>query len=120
MNFMRVLIALKQFQEAQGIAKSFPFDKGLLLDLYVMQGDYARAQKEARQAYEQSQNPKFLALEAVYEFSAQEQPTHKQAESIAKKLGEAIALLQAKGRQESQPETPRRCVFLQFLWVFAY
>lgn len=114
MNFMRVLIALKQFQEAQGIAKSFPFDKGLLLDLYVMQGDYARAQKEARQAYEQSQNPKFLALEAVYEFSAQEQPTHKQAESIAKKLGEAIALLQAKGRQESQPETPQDAFFYNF------
>lgn len=112
MNLMRVLIALKQFQEAQGIAQAFPFDQGLLLDLYVMQGDYHKAQKEAKHIYAQSQNPKFLALEAIYEFSAQEQPTRKLAESVAKKLNEAITLRQAQAQDQQQ--TPQDAFFYNF------
>lgn len=114
MNLMRVLIALKQFQEAQGIAQAFPFDQGLLLDLYVMQGDYHKAQKEAKHIYAQSQNPKFLALEAIYEFSAQEQPTRKLAESVAKKLNDAITLRQAQAREEDQQQTPQDAFFYNF------
>lgn len=114
MNLMRVLIALKQFQEAQGIAQAFPFDQGLLLDLYVMQGDYHKAQKEAKHIYAQSKNPKFLALEAIYEFSAQEQPTRKLAESVAKKLNEAITLRQAQAREEDQQQTPQDAFFYNF------
>ena len=112
MNLMRVLIALKQFQEAQGIAQAFPFDQGLLLDLYVMQGDYHKAQKEAKHIYAQSQNPKFLALEAIYEFSAQEQPTRKLAESVAKKLNDAITLRQAQAQDQQQ--TPQDAFFYNF------
>ena len=114
MNLMRVLIALKQFQEAHGIAQSFPFDQGLLLDLYVAQGDYHKAQKEAGYIYAQSKNPKFLALEAIYEFSAQEQPTRKLAESVAKKLNEAITLRQAQVRKEDQQQTPQDAFFYNF------
>ena len=104
-NFMRVLIALKDYQEAQGVAKAFPFDKGLLLDLYVMQGDFVKAQKEATHIYTQSGNPRFLALEAIYSFNALSQPTRADAQAIAKKLDKAITLLQKEALESKKKPT---------------
>ena len=89
-NLMRILVALKQYQEAQGIAKSFPFDKGLLLDLYVMQGDYEKAHNQAGQIYQESKNPKFLALQGVYEISNNTNITKQTAMKAANKLEQAI------------------------------
>lgn len=106
-NFMRVLIALKDYQEAQGVARAFPFDKGLLLDLYVMQGDFVKAQKEAAHIYAQSGNPRFLALEAIYGFSALPQPTRTDAQAIAKKLDKAIALRQKEALESKKKPAPQ-------------
>lgn len=113
-NFMRVLIALKDYQEAQGVAKAFPFDKGLLLDLYVMQGDFAKAQKEAAKTYEQSRNPRFLALEGVYEFSALESPKRESAQSSASKLSRAITEREKELADSSEKPTSQDAFFYNF------
>ena len=114
-NFMRILVSLKQYQEAQGIAESFPFDKGLLLDLYVMQGDYTKAYKQAERFYKESKNPKFLALQAVYEISANQNISKQKAIEASKKLEKAIKERKKELQQAKQKPTTQDAFFYNFV-----
>ncbi len=113
-NFMRVLVALKQYQEAQGIAMSFPFDKGLLLDLYVMQGDFEKARIQAKQIYQESNNPKFLALEAIYELGDMQQISKQNALQSASKLEQALKIRKKELADNKQKPTIQDAFFYNF------
>ncbi|OBV29984.1 hypothetical protein BKN38_05660 [Helicobacter sp. CLO-3] len=113
-NFIRVLVALKNFQEAQGVAQSFPFDKGLVLDLYVMQGDYEKARTQAAQIYKESKDPRFLALEAVYEFGNSKQIPRERAQKIATKLEKAIKERKSELSASGQKPNTQDAFFYNF------
>ncbi len=114
-NLMRILVALKQYQEAQGIAQSFPFDKGLLLDLYVIQGDYQKAYIQAEQIYKESKNPKFLALQGVYEIGNNTNITKQTAIKATKKLEQAIKERSRELISNNQNPTAQDAFFYNFL-----
>lgn len=83
----------KKYKQAQEIAQNFPLNRHLLLDLYIAQKDFASASKQASLIYQEKKTPKYLALEAVYEYEAMESlgRLQKQSlESIIKKLELAI------------------------------
>lgn len=112
-NYMRVLVALKQYQEAQGIAQSFPFDQGLLLDLYVMQGDFEKARDLSAQIYAQSKNPRFLALEAIYGLGEGEIAKESAIEAI-KKLEKSIKERKKELQSNKQKPTNQDAFFYNF------
>lgn len=112
-NYMRVLVALKQYQEAQGIAQSFPFDQGLLLDLYVMQGDFQKARDLSAQIYAQSKNPRFLALEAIYGLG-ETQIAKDSAIEATKKLEKAIKERKKELQSNKQKPTNQDAFFYNF------
>ena len=112
-NYMRVLVALKQYQEAQGIAQSFPFDQGLLLDLYVMQGDFEKARDLSAQIYAQSKNPRFLALEAIYGLGEGDIAKDSAIEAI-KKLEKSIKERKKELQSNKQKPTNQDAFFYNF------
>lgn len=112
-NYMRVLVALKQYQEAQGIAQSFPFDQGLLLDLYVMQGDFEKARDLSAQIYAKSKNPRFLALEAIYGLGENDIAKDSAIEA-AKKLEKAIKERKKELQSNKQKPTNQDAFFYNF------
>ncbi|CRF53000.1 tetratricopeptide repeat protein [Helicobacter ailurogastricus] len=92
--YIGVLVMLKEFSEAEKIAKGFPFNRRLLLDLYTAQKKFALASKQAGLLYKERKDPKFLALEAVYSYedlTAQKKLNKTDLLPITHKLEKAIA-----------------------------
>ncbi|CCB79352.1 putative lipoprotein [Helicobacter bizzozeronii CIII-1] len=108
--YIGVLVLLKEFDKAQQIAQSYPFDRRLLLDLYTAQKKFALAAKQAGLIYNEQKDPKFLALEAIYTYedlSAHNTLQKSDVIQIAKKLEQAImqrkqALIKSKGDLDGQ------------------
>lgn len=91
--FIWILTYQKKYKQAQEIAQKFPLNRHLLLDLYVAQKDFASASKQASLIYQEKKSPKYLALEAVYQYEAMESLEKTQGQSInavIKKLELAI------------------------------
>lgn len=89
--YLQVLINQKKFLQAEGIAKSFPFDRRLLLDLYIAQNKFQDASIQARKIYEERNEAKFLAWSAIYAYQAKKDFSKEELDIILKDLEKAIS-----------------------------
>ncbi|MDO7252307.1 tetratricopeptide repeat protein [Helicobacter cappadocius] len=85
-----ILASQKKYKQAQDIAQKFPLNRHLLLELYVVQKNFSAASKQAGLIYQEKENPKYLALEAIYLFQSLKNPKINQIKTIAEKLEKSI------------------------------
>ncbi|PAF44679.1 ATP-dependent nuclease subunit B [Helicobacter sp. 11S02596-1] len=88
--YIWILASQKKYKQAQEIAQTFPLDRHLLLDLYVVQKDFAGASKQASLIYQEQKDPKYLALEAVYLYEAMQTPQKDTIKKVVQKLENAL------------------------------
>lgn len=107
-NLVLVYARQKKFDQASEIASQFPFNHQVMLELYVLQKDFANASSRANLLYEENKNPYFLAIAQVYKFeSLKNKSDSKQILSIVAKLEQAISQMQnttpPQNPQDTQP-----------------
>lgn len=111
-NLVLVYAHQKKFDQASKIASQFPFNHQVMLELYVLQKDFANASLRADLLYEENKNPYFLAIAQVYKFeSLKNKSDSKQILSITTKLEQAIAQMQ----NTNSPENPQDAKSVQNL-----
>lgn len=88
--YLQVLINQKKFLQAEEIAKSFPFDKQLLLDLYIAQNKFKEASYQARSIYDENHEAKFLAWSAIYAYQSKSSFQKEELDKIIADLSKAI------------------------------
>ena len=101
-NLIAVYAYEKKYNEAIEIAKKYPLNRSILLELYLGKGDFSLASKQASLIYEESKNYEMLILSQIYFFETiKDNPSQDAILSIIKKLQYAISEL------KKQKQTPQ-------------
>lgn len=101
-NLIAVLAYEKKYDEAIEIAKKYPLNRSILLELYLGKGDFAKASNQAKMIYEESKNFEMLALSQIYHFETiKNNPSKEQILSMIENLKTAINALK-KEKQAPQ------------------
>ena len=88
--YLQVLINQKNFSEAEKIAKSYPFDRRVLLELYVMQNKFNDASKQALKIFQENKETKFLAWSAIYAYQSKPMISQDELRKVIDLLSQAI------------------------------
>ncbi|PAF53382.1 ATP-dependent nuclease subunit B [Helicobacter sp. 13S00482-2] len=110
-----ILASQKKYKQAQDIAQKFPLNRHLLLELYVVQKNFAAASKQAGLIYQERQNPKYLGLEAIYLFESLQHPQINQIKRIVKKLETSIKERKEEIRSIKENLNSQDAFFYNFL-----
>ena len=113
--YLQVLLNQKQFDEAEKIAKSFPFDRRLLLDLYVVQNKFKEASFQAKKIYEEKKEAKFLAWSAIYAYQGEQNISALELKQIIANLTEAIDARAKQRKIDNENPNSEDAFFYNFL-----
>ncbi|RDU69382.1 tetratricopeptide repeat protein [Helicobacter brantae] len=101
-NLIAVYAYEKKYDEAIEVAKKYPLNRSILLELYLGKGDFSLASNQAKLIYEESKNYEMLILSQIYFFETiKDNPNKDTILSIIKKLQYAISEL------KKQKQTPQ-------------
>lgn len=101
-NLIAVYAYEKKYDEAIEVAKKYPLNRSILLELYVSKGDFALASRQAELIYEESKNYEMLILSQIYYFETiKNNPPKDAILSMVKKLQYAVAEI------KKQKQTPQ-------------
>lgn len=93
-NLIAVYAYEKKYDEAIEVAKKYPLNRSILLELYLGKNDFHSASLQAKKIYEESKNFEMLVLSQVYYFeSIKQKPTKEQILSMIDTLKIAIDAL---------------------------
>ncbi|WP_051420551.1 hypothetical protein [Helicobacter pametensis] len=102
-NLITVYAYQKKFDQALEIAKKYPLNRNIILELYVGKGDFTRARDLAMLIYQEEKNPEFLILAQVYEFELLQDKTDKTIiTKIVKNLKKGLSELKKEKNQNTQ------------------
>lgn len=115
-NLIAVYAYSKKYDEAIEVAKKYPLNRSILLELYVGKGDFAQASAQAKLIYDESKNPEMLILSEIYRFELiQKNPSKEDLKSMIANLKEGIAQLK---KEEKAPQgLPEYLNFLGYLMI---
>lgn len=115
-NLIAVYAYSKKYDQAIEIAKKYPLNRSILLELYVGKGDFAEASKQAKLIYDESKNPEMLILSEIYRFELIEKTASKQdLKGMIANLKQGIAQLK---KEEKTPQSlPEYLNFLGYLMI---
>ena len=113
--YLQVLINQKKFQEAEDIAKNFPFDRALLLDLFIAQNKFSDAAIQAKRIYEEKKDIRFLAWSAVYRYQTTKGLTLEELKSIINDLSGAIVQIRKQRQDNKENPNNEDAFFYNFL-----
>ncbi len=101
--YLQVLLNEKKFQEAEEIARDFPFDRRLLLDLFVAQNKFMEASLQAKRIYEENKDVRFLAWSVFYHYQTKKDFTQQEIQDIISNLRYAIQerMIQREANKEN-------------------
>lgn len=100
-NLIAVLAYEKKYDEAIEIAKKYPLNRSILLELYLGKNDFHSASLQAKKIYEESKNFEMLAISQIYFFeSIKTNPTKEQILAMVDTLKFAI------DRLKKEKQTP--------------
>lgn len=115
-NLIAVYAYSKKYDEAIEVAKKYPLNRSILLELYVGKGDFAQASKQAKLIYDESKNPEMLILSEIYRFELiQNNPSKADLESMIANLKQGI--FQLKKEEKTPPTFPEYLNFLGYLMI---
>lgn len=90
-NLIAVYAHQKKFDQALEIAKKYPLNRNILIELYAGKGDFAKASELAMLVYQEEKNAEFLILAQVYRFEfIKNDPKKKDLEQIIQSLKKGI------------------------------
>lgn len=102
-NLIAVYAYEKKYDEAIEVAKKYPLNRSILLELYVSKGDFALASRQAELIYEESKNYEMLILSQIYYFETiKDNPPKEAILSMVKKLQYAVAEIK---KQKQAPQS---------------
>lgn len=111
-NLIAVYAYQKRFDDALKIAKKYPLNRKIILELYAGKQDFQKASDQAMLIYREEKNPEYLILSQIYHFeSIQHHATHQEIQKIIKNLKNGISTLQ---KQDTQ-KTNIFAIYLNFL-----
>lgn len=115
-NLIAVYAYSKKYDEAIEVAKKYPLNRSILLELYVGKGGFAQASAQAKLIYDESKNPEMLILSEIYRFELiQKNPSKEDLKSMIANLKEGIAQLK---KEEKAPQgLPEYLNFLGYLMI---
>ena len=115
-NLIAVYAYSKKYDEAIEVAKKYPLNRSILLELYVGKGDFAQASAQAKLIYDESKNPEMIILSEIYRFELiQKNPSKEDLKSMIANLKEGIAQLK---KEEKAPQgLPEYLNFLGYLMI---
>lgn len=98
-NFLKDALALylykKDLNAAKNLLERYPFDKGILMEIYAQLGNFDGAFLIAKALYEQNADPQFLAKMAIYKYEKNGKLTSEfELAQIAALFEEAIKKLE--------------------------
>lgn len=115
-NLIAVYAYSKKYDQAIEIAKKYPLNRSILLELYVGKGDFAEASKQAKLIYDESKDPEMLVLSEIYHFNLIDKTTNKKdIEKMISNLKQGIA--QLKKEEKTSQSLPEYLNFLGYLMI---
>lgn len=115
-NLIAVYAYSKKYDEAIEVAKKYPLNRSILLELYVGKGDFAQASAQAKLIYDESKNPEMLILSEIYRFELiQKNPSKEDLKSMIANLKEGI--VQLKKEEKAPQGLPEYLNFLGYLMI---
>lgn len=110
-NLIAVYAYQKKFDEALKIAKKYPLNRNILLELYIGNQDFKNASQLSEVIYQEEKKPEYLILSQMYLFEALKPKISKdELLSILSKLKKGIE----EFRQESIQTTSMFANYLNF------
>ncbi|WP_145980424.1 tetratricopeptide repeat protein [Helicobacter mustelae] len=113
--YLQVLINQKKFDKAEEIAKEFPFDDALLLDLLVAQNKWKEASLQAKKIYDSKKEAKYLAWSAIYYYQSQNKIKKPQLKKIIAELEQAIEYRNVQREVNKENPNNEDAYFYNFL-----
>lgn len=115
-NLIAVYAYEKKYDEAIEVAKKYPLNRSILLELYVGKGDFTQASIQARKIYDESKNPEMLILSEIYRFELiQDNPSQNELKSMVTNLKQGIDQIR---KEENLPQAlPEYLNFLGYLLI---
>lgn len=111
-NLIAIYAYQKKFDQALQIAKKYPLNRNILLELYVGKEDFKQASDLAMTIYREEKNTEFLILAQVYRFETiKDKADKKNLESIIENLKKGIK----EFRNEKTEKTENYANYLNFL-----
>lgn len=111
-NLIAIYAYQKKFDEALKIAKKYPLNRNIMLELYVGKKNFEQASHQAMLIYKEDKDPEFLILSQVYLFeSLQDKATKAQIQNMIKNLKIGIQAIQDADFQK----TNTYAIYLNFL-----
>lgn len=115
-NLIAVYAYEKKYDEAIEVAKKYPLNRSILLELYVSKGDFALASRQAELIYEESKNYEMLILSQIYYFETiKNNPPKDAILSMVKKLQYAVA--EVKKQKQTPQSFGEYLNFLGYLMI---
>lgn len=110
-NLIAVYAYQKKFDEALKIAKKYPLNRNIILELYIGNQDFKNASQLSEVIYQEEKKPEYLILSQMYLFESLKPKISKdQILAILSKLKEGLEKL----RQETIPNTSIFANYLNF------
>lgn len=114
-NYLRILLNQRLFDEAETVAKNYPFDRQFLLDLYVMQNKFQEASLQAQKIYEEKKDVKYLAWSTIYAYQGDPSMTEQKLKEIIANLTKAIHSREAQLQADNENPNNEDAFFYNFL-----
>ncbi|RDU69042.1 hypothetical protein CQA62_04185 [Helicobacter cholecystus] len=115
-NLIAVYAYNKKYDQAIEIAKKYPLNRNILLELYVGKEDFAEASKQARLIYDESKNPEMLILSEIYHFELIEKTASKKdLEVVVANLKKGISKF--KKEKKTSQSFPEYLNFLGYVMI---
>lgn len=110
-NLIAVYAYQKKFDEALKIAKKYPLNRSIVLELYIGNQDFKKASEISEVIYKEENKPEYLIFSQMYLFEAlKPQISKEDIVSILSKLQKGIQ----EFRQESAQDTGMFASYLNF------
>lgn len=117
-NLIAIYAYQKKFDQALKIAKKYPLNRSIILELYVGKGDFASASEQSMLIYNESKNPENLIMAQVYKFEAFKKTLSKQElEEMVLALKKGIKELKEKKDQNRTTSYANYLNFLGYLLI---
>lgn len=102
-NLIAVYAYQKKFDQALKIAKKYPLNRSILLELYVGKKDFKQARDLSLLIYKEEKNPEFLILAQIYQFELIKDNADKQEiQHIIQNLKKGIQGLSKDENQKTE------------------
>lgn len=113
--YLQVLINQKKFQKAEEIAKLYPFDETLVLELLVAQNKLKEASEQAKKIYDNKNEAKFLAWSAIYYYQSHMDIQKEDLQRVIAELNQAIEYRKVQREVNKENANNEDAYFYNFL-----